>query len=321
MTTYAVTSEIFTAALVVQVVVERADLGDPVVEPGTGLLRREGVVAVRLADVLKGRLAESVGDLVEVPVVVRRADGLRMRDTYGLWSLLPLDPGTRLVAFCDGRTRSLAAALTDEHCDRLTLSGPVLGDLRLALDLQRRHLPADRLLREAERHRGTGGALFARYVWVAAREALRASPERFDRLMTLAEHPGTRVEAQEAYLLSAYEDLTFTGEFPAAHRARLVRAMLRTALDPRVGELRGLLLQTYVPNLVTAPLPEPLSPGAVFDATAPDPDATNPDATTLRDRVQAELADPRDPVTTSPRLTAWLAAAAPTAPPASPGGA
>jgi len=218
---------------------------------------------------------------------------------------VPLDPGASLVAFCDGATSSLAEALTDEHCQLLTLAGPVLGDLRLALELQRRHATADVLLTEAERRRAEAGALFARYVWVSAREALRASLVRFDRLMAVAEDARTRLAAQEAYLVSAYEDVTFTGEFTDGHRARLARAMLRSALDPRLGELRSQLLGTYLPNLVTAPLPNPLSPDAVFPSEVSD--AHGEDAGTLRDAVLTELDDPSDPATTSPALHAWLA--------------
>jgi hypothetical protein len=304
MTSYAVTSEVYDSALIVHILIETVDLGDPRPEPGTTWLRREGTVGVRLADVLKGSVSESVGDVVEVPAVVRVVDGFRMRDVWGLWSLLPLDPGASLVAFCDGTTSSLAQALTDEHCQLLTPAGPVLGDLRLARGLQRRHPTADMLLTEAERQRAEAGALFARYVWVSARTALRASLVRFDRLMAVAEDAGTRLAAQEAYLVAVYEDVTFTGEFTDGHRARLARAMMRSALDPRLGELRSRLLKTYLPNLVTAPLPNPLPPEAVFPSEVSD--AQGEEAAALRDAVLTELNDPRDPATTSPALRAWL---------------
>ena len=299
MTTYAVTSEVLEAATIVQVVVDDAALGEWEPEPGTGFQRRTGTVTVRLADVLKGRITEPVGTSVTVDVVLRGTGSARLGDVEGVWSHVPTDAGARLVAFCDAGARSLALALTEEHCQRLIVSGPVLADLRLAIGLQRRSPTADRLLAEAERQRAAGGAVFARYVWVAAREALRASLDRFDRLMAVAEDPATRVEAQETYLVSAYEDITFTRAYPSEHRARLTRAMLASTLDPRLGELRSTLLGVYVPNLIATAGPGPLTADEVLGsepAAAPD----------LRDVLRAELDDPRDPATTSLAVRAWL---------------
>jgi len=315
MTTYAVTSEVLDAATIVQVVVDDAALGAWTAEPGTGSERRTGTVTVRLADVLKGRITEPVGTSVTIDVVLRRTGGARLGDVEGAWSHVPTDPGARLVAFCDAGTRTLAVALTEEHCQRLIVSGPVLADLRLAIALQRRSPTADRLLAEAERQRGDGGAVFARYVWVAAREALRASLDRFDRLMTVAEDPATRVEAQETYLVSAYEDITFTAAYPAEHRARLARAMLASTLDPRLGELRATLLGVYVPNLLATAGPGPLTADDVFGAApgrASAAGAVAEPAPDLRDALRVELDDPRDPATTSPALLAWLDGSVPT---------
>ncbi|QTE31205.1 hypothetical protein [Pengzhenrongella sicca] len=320
MSDYAVTSEVLTAGLIVAVEVVRADLGAWEPEPGTTLQRRTGTLEVRVLEVLTGRLRAAAGEAVTLEVV-ERSSGSRIGDYYGLWSHVPTLPGSRLVAICDAASTDLRVALTEEHCDQLVEAAGVLDDLRLTLRLHRRHLTADRLLAEAERERGTGGAAFARYVWVAAREALRASAERFDALMRIAEDPATRIEAQETYLVSAYEDLTFTGSFPAAHRARLARAMLRSALDPRLGELREHLLTTYVPNLVAVPQPEPLTPDDVF-APAPGPEgertvgertagertAGEQGDAELRAALRTELADPRDPATTSPALLGWLTA-------------
>ena len=324
MTTYAVTSEVLEVATIVQVVVDDAALGDWTPEPGTGFQRRTGTVTVRLADVLKGRITEPVGTSVTVDVVLRGTGSPRLGDVEGVWSHVPTDAGARLVAFCDAGTRTLALALSEQHYRRLTESGPVLADLRLAIGLQRRSPTADRLLAEAERQRAAGGAVFARYVWVAAREALRASLDRFDRLMLVAEDPATRVEAQETYLVSAYEDVTFTGAYPAEHRARLARAMLASTLDPRLGELRTTLLGVYVPNLLATAAPGPLTADDVFGAgpgpaagavagAAPGPAAPGPAAAPdLRDALRVELDDPRDPATTSPALRAWLDGSDPT---------
>lgn len=282
MSTSPVVSEIFTTAVVVLVEVVSSDLA-----PATrrvGPAERSGTVQVEVVEVVIGTPGTEAGQRLRVPVTVG--------GVAGLWSAHWLTAGTRLVAFCDAGTTS-ETVLAAEHCARLRPAGEVLDDVRLVARLRRRHPTADQLLAAAEQHRGDAGDVFARYVWVAAREALRTGGERFDRLMRVAEDPDTRAEAQEAYLVCAYEDITFTETFPAEHRARLARAMLRSSLDERLGARRHDLLAVYLPNLLS--VPEPLTADAVLD---PDP--------ALRDRVRAELADPRDPMTTSPALRAWL---------------
>ncbi|WP_324651566.1 hypothetical protein [Georgenia sp. H159] len=292
MSTYAVTSEVLDTATVLQVVVEDAALTEWELHAPTGLLQRTGTVTLRLADVLAGDVTDPVGTVVTVPVLLLSPQGARPSDVHGLWAHLPADAGARLVAFSDP-TPDLTAALTEPLCHRLTPSGPVLADLRLALRLKAAHPTADRLLAAAEQHRADAGGVFARYVWVAAREALRTDAGRFDRLMSVADDPATRAEAQLAYLVSAYEDVTFSEAFPDGHRARLARAMLRSALDERLATRRHDLLAVYLPNLLSVPEPLPAD-----DVLGPDPG--------LRDAVRAELADPRDPTTTSPALRAWL---------------
>lgn len=291
MSTYAVVSEVLDNPTIVQVVVEHAAWGPW--EGAGGIEQHTGTVTVRLADVLRGTLAETPGDVVAVPAVQRRHTGRRPVGGLGPWAAAPTDPGAALVAFADGAATTLPAALDEEHCRRIALSGPLVADLRLATGLL--GATAENLLAAAETHRGDAGALFATFVWVAAREALRDSLDRFDRLMTVAEDPSTRVEAQEAYLVAAHEDMTFTGTFSAAHRARLARAMLRSALDPRLGTRRRHLLSTYLPTLVGLEAEETLP---VADVLGEDPE--------LREQVRDELDDPRDPVTTSPALRAWL---------------
>lgn len=298
-----VVSEVAQAAVVVAVDLVALDLAEAAGGPGGQPPVRTGNAEVEVVEVLKGRVAAAAGDRVTVPVEVRvNAD---------LWGTARA--GERYVAFCDAASTDLRVLLTPAHCHRLApdafrVGAPppgVLEDVRLVRSAQRRHLTADRLIGEAAARRASAGPTYARYVWSATRTALRIGPARFDRIMTLAEDPATRREAQEAYLTAAYEDLTMTGAFDDGHRARLVRAMLRSSLDPRLADLRGQLLGVQVPNLVTAALPAPLTPAQVFDA-APGDTEPEPHGEALRAAVLAELEDPRDPATTSPALVAWL---------------
>ncbi|GAA3816148.1 hypothetical protein [Cellulomonas soli] len=294
----AVVSELLAAAVVVAVDVCAVDLapgagGVPGSAPGLAV--GTGTIEVELVEVVKGRVHAAPGEHVRVPVsVTSNAD---------LWASVHV--GDRLVAFTGGGSTDLAVLLTPEHCTSLRPAGAgsagedppgVLADVRLARAVQRRSPTVDRLLAEAHRRRGEGGAVFARYVWVAVRDAVRADAARFDMLMGTAEDPGTRLDAQQVYLVAAFEDMTFGADFPADRRARLVRAMLRVALDPRVGEWRAALLGTYVPALVRAPLPTALVASDVFSPATAD----------LRDAVRTELGDPRDPATDSSTVLAWL---------------
>jgi hypothetical protein len=313
--------EVLRAAVVVALDVVTVTLGEPVQDQGVGPGLRSGSIELTVVEVVKGRVSASAGDHVTVAVAVR--------SNADLWGMARA--GDRYVAYCDGGSTDLAVLLTPDHCSELAddRDGSVLDDVRLVRALQRRHLTADRLLGEAELRRATAGPSFARYVWVAAREALRTRERTFERLMAVAEDPDTRVDAQEAYLLAAYEDLTFTGAFAVSARVRLVRAMVRSALDPRLGDLRSRLLGVYVPNLVRAPLPEPLRPDEVFGpgaaarpgtpAEAAETDSpTEAPAADLLPALREELEDPRDPATISPALLAWLDTGTATGPGAAP---
>lgn len=256
-----VVSDLLAAGLIVHVRIRSEEFGpwrDDDVPVRTGTLR------IEVVEILKGRLTAPAGATAEVAVVERGGDSAVL-DYYGIWSQVSTAAGTELVGFCDGATAELGSQLTDEHCSTLLPADSVLTDLHLAFGLLSRHLTVDQLLAEAGRLRSQAGARFARFVWVQVRDAVVASPERFDALMRIAEDPATRTEAQDAYLRAAYEDATVTESLTADQRARLARAMFRTALDPAQNELRDHLLTTFLPNLVTAPVPEPLSSDQVFE--------------------------------------------------------
>lgn len=303
--TWTVVSEVQQSPTIAAVVVESSAPGAWQVEPGSGLLVSRGTVSVRLAEVLKGRIDDKPGEVVDVAVAVRRSQQSRPSDRQGMWSQVPVDEGARLVAFADAGTRGLGALLTDAHLLQLTTSGPVIGDVRTAVAWQRRHLTVDRVLALADDAAATTGAVLARWVWVATRAATAGSPERFARLMAVAEDLRTRIDGQEAYLTSAYEDLTFSEAFGPQQRARLVQALTRTALDPRVGELRATVIGVWLPNLVRSAVPEPIGPDEAFSPGGGSASGGQ-DPAALRDALRAELADPRDPVTTSATLLAWL---------------
>ncbi|WP_020392168.1 hypothetical protein [Kribbella catacumbae] len=256
-----VISEIAAAGLIVYVRVESRQFGSW--QPGAdGLLERTGTLDLRLLEVLQGRLTDPVGEVVQIAVAERGGEDTVL-DYYGLWSQVSTEAGSELAGLCDGSTQDLASQLTEEHCSSLQPAASVLPDLRLALELRARHLTADQILAEAGRLRAEGGARFARFVWVQVREAVVSAPDRFDVLMRIAEDPATRTDAQDAYLRAAYEDDSVTESLDTGQRARLARAMFRTALDPAQRELREHLLTTFLPNLVEAP--QPLSSTEVFD--------------------------------------------------------
>jgi len=300
MTETPVISEILDAGLIVHIRVVSEELGPWEPEEG-GMQQRSGRLAVEVVEILKGRLSVVAGDLVALNVVERGSAGGRIADYYGIWAHVSTTPGSELVAFCDSASDDLRVALTDEHCDELVPAELVLPDLRLAMTLDAENLTPDALLAEAARHRTEGGALFARYIWAKTRNAVVGSMDRFNALMQIAEDPRTRTEAQEAYLLAAYEDATFTEELAKAQRARLARSMFRTALEDDSAELREQLLDTFIPNLVEAEAPERLSASEVFT-----------DETDLGERVRADATDPQTS-TYSESLEAWLSNDAPDA--------
>ncbi|MEU3461967.1 hypothetical protein ABZ721_18750 [Streptomyces sp. NPDC006733] len=285
-----VVSEIAAAGLIVHVRVEARQFGPW--QPGPDHLpARAGTLDVRLLEVLQGTLTDPVGELVRIPVAERGGQDVVL-DYYGLWSQVSTEAGSELVALCDGRTPHLADQLTEEHCGSLQPAPAMLPDLRLALALRARPLTVDQILARAGQVRADGGARFARFVWVQVRAAVVSSPERFDALMRIAEDPATRTDAQAAYLRAAYEDASVTESLDTAQRARLARAMFRTALDPAQRDLRDHLLTTFLPNLLATP--HPLSTADVF--------AQRPE---LAARVRADDADDATSAY-GERLRQWL---------------
>jgi hypothetical protein len=295
-----VISEVLDAGLIVDIRVRSEELGPWQPEDG-GMVRRSGRLAVEVVEILKGPLSVAPGDTVELDIVERGSASGRVTDYYGIWADVSTAPGTELVAFCDGASDDLRVALTEEHCDELVPAETVLPDLHLALSLEAEGLTPDALLAEAARHQTEGGPLFARYIWARTRDAVVGSADRFNALMQIAEDPRTRTEARETYLLSAYEDATFTEELPIAQRARLARSMFRTALDPDAGDLREELKDTFIPNLIEAEAPEPLSTSDVFG-----------DQADLAERVLADVADP-DTSEYGESLQSWLSTERPDA--------
>jgi len=267
MTETPVVSEILQAGLIVHVRIAAEDLSSWEAED-VGYQRRGGTLTVQVVDVLKGRLDVASGATVDLEISERGSASGLVFDFYGIWAHVPTVPGTELVAFCDGTGTDLAEQLTDEHCEQLVEAATVLEDLHLALGLDTQRLTADQLIEEASRLRARGGALFARYVWVSVRNAVVESADRFAALMRIAEDPQTTTAAQDAYLMAAYEDATFTESWPAELRERLARAMFRAALDPATPELREPVLGTLIPNLIEAAVPERLSAHEVFGSQA-----------------------------------------------------
>jgi hypothetical protein len=293
MSSVAVISEVLQSPLIVHIEVVSEDLGEWHWVDG-GWPERDDAIGVRLLQVLRGSLDTAEGDVVALEVIKRGTyDGLVL-DYYGIWTHVSTTPGTELVAFCDGASRDLRVALTDEHCDKLVPAETMLAELRLALSLEAKGLTPDALLLEAARNQTDVGELFARYIWARTRDAVVGSADRFKALMQIAEDPRTHTEARETYLLAAYEDATFTEELPSVQRARLARSMFRTALDPGSGALRQRLLDTFIPNLVEAEAPEPLSTSDVF--------GNQPD---LAERVLGDVADPNTSAY-SDKLQSWL---------------
>jgi len=263
MTTTPVVSEVLQAGLIVHVRVDAEQLSGWQPEDG-GHRRRSGTLTVHVLEILKGRLDVDPGVRVELTITEHSSASGLLLDFYGIWAHVSTAPGAELVGFCDGTSTDLSEQLTDEHCLQLAEATTVLDDLHLALRLDARRLTAGQLLEEAGQLHARGDALFARYVWVMVRNAVVASPDRFDALMRIAEDPTTTTAAQEAYLVAAYEDATVSGTWPAELRARLARAMFRAALDPATAELRDPILGTLIPNLIAAPAPEALSLQEVF---------------------------------------------------------
>lgn len=240
----------------------------PWVDEHNGLLTREVVLNLQIEEVLKGEVRQAVREPFQLTVVQRRSSGPRISDHYGLWSYVPLEEGTELLAFCRGDSDDARVLLSEENCEQLWDDPESLRDTRAALELEAAGFSPLNVLAAAEAQAAERGPIFARYVMArsnpaatspvepalavapAGQAAMAApAPDAFELLMQLLEDPRTPALARDAYLTSTLQALALTNPPPPDRVARLIEALNRLLLLPEAASLHQTIRDVYLPNL------------------------------------------------------------------------
>jgi hypothetical protein len=241
-------SEIFRCPAILLIRLDSVQLG-PWRADSDPVPTRTATLQIAIEDVLKGEIRQAVG--ARVPLQVTQRGGRVVMDYYGLWSHVPLTPGARFVAFCDGSTEDAALLLKgDEHCEQLLPAEKALADTRAAIELEKRNAAADQILSQAETQAPERGDLFARFVWASVQMEVMANRASFDRLLRIIETPRTNPGARDTYVRLLYEDLSVTDPARRARDMALIRTMLKLLIIPEASSSGDAIRRKYLPNML-----------------------------------------------------------------------
>lgn len=231
--------------------IEASQVGEQSPDP-SGWLRREVSLTLRLEERLKGNTREDIGASLSLQITQYASTSPWATRLPGVWSDQPVEPGTRLVAFCRSEGDRTAELLVEPACELLMPAESALADARLAMRAETERLDVEALLAEAREVAASLRHLFVEYLWEAHGGAFLWNPKAFESLMQLLEHPDLALIAR-ATLVSQLTTRFLAGPAEPANRARLALAMFRLLEIDQAAPLRDNILETFLPNLLGLP--------------------------------------------------------------------
>jgi hypothetical protein len=225
----------------------------------------ERVVSLQLAleQVLKGRVRQRPGDSIRIQAKQRRV-GMSWRPLPGVWSNVPVAPGTRLVAFSRMEGDDAAAALNDPAALQLIPAADALDDVQVVARVAAGGMGLRALLAAAAAVDGTLGSLFADYLWARFQAEAMANFAAFDSIVEFMERRSLNRVARATLLMSIPDAVLAPEPPPADHVDRFAVAMFRLLDMPEAAALHENIVGTYLPNLLGLSEPDPRPAGAVF---------------------------------------------------------
>jgi hypothetical protein len=217
----------------------------------SGMLVRSVTLEVELLRVLKGEVEQSPGERFTLPVTQYSSGSPRNPSAPGVWSNVPLDEGTELLAFCKNRaSRQLTELLQETSCLEVIAAHEEVDDVELALEAERQNLSPAALLAMAEPHASKLGYIFTRYLWTKVARPAAEDPATFDALMNFIELPQLSLITRWSLLSSVNSAITLLSPPPLPQYYRLVISLFRliaVAGDPTV---TANIIQVFLPNLL-----------------------------------------------------------------------
>jgi hypothetical protein len=269
-------------------------------DPDSGLEARVLTLEARLLEVYKGDAKRAGPFRAELPQW--REDALTVSDFHGFWSHAEIEAGKKYIVFSNGVSTDPAALLDDANMlDLRPADAPLITDIAMAVDMERRLVPVD--TREKlvevmkmmynEREHATG--LFGRYVCDRVSRHFESMEDAMQTgFMRVVTASGTTETLREAlvdclYDESAEQDLT------EDRAIALLRRFLSWAQQPEAAPMLDRMLQVHLYNLIFRPGEAPLPVGKVV-----------PDA---EERSRLEQVFAAYPSARAKEIVAWLKAA------------
>lgn len=215
-----------------------------------GNLKRTVDLIIRLEEILKGTVREPTGGQVHIIVEQFGRPGTRYYAVPGVWSDHPIEPGTRLVAFCHGASDGAAELLREPSCQQLLPPEKSLADVRLALQAEAKDLTVPDALRLAEASAASLDYIFAEYVAAKLADSLLGDAGVFESLMRFIENPSLSIIARSALLTFVYSKVTAQDPAPKPYGQKLVVMMFHLIALPQASALHNNIISVYLPNLL-----------------------------------------------------------------------
>lgn len=158
-------------------------------------------VTLRLVEVFKGRVAQTVGAVTSMNLTQGEDPMGWGAAPSGVWTRHTITPGSAWVAFAESTSEDLATLLNDPACTLVDAADEALSDVRLARDLEDHSTPAvdalNRARAEAPRLHHPG----VEYLWARFGPSVTRDLATLDGFLALVAAPALSYPARE-FLLS-----------------------------------------------------------------------------------------------------------------------
>ncbi len=218
---------------------------------------------LRLTEVVKGDVQQRAGDAVKVDV--KQVDpAMTLGQVPGLWSSVPIDPGTKLVVFASTDSHDAGVIANEPAGLRLVPTEAALADVHTAAQVSAAKLDLSGAVAQARPVAGTLTDLFSDYLWEQYSPSAMADPQKFDVAAGFLEEPTLHLLARTALLMAMTTAVDAPEPPPLKQMDRLAVALFHLLAMREAAPQHDNLMSTYLPNLLSVDEPHARPPSEVF---------------------------------------------------------
>ena len=229
--------------------IESSEAGQWQPDPSGNLVRHVRL-AVRLEQILKGKVALKEGSQLRIEVRQFGRSGTRYYALPGAWSDQPVQPATRLVAFSSSQSADAAHLLVEPACKEIMPAESSLVDARIALDTERKSLSLSDSLKLAEPSAGSLSHVFPEYLAAKYQGSLLGNISEFSSLMRFIENPKLSSVARTTLLEFAVSEIGDVRSPSPPIVLRLVVTLFNLIALPEAAGLHDNIVAVYLPDVL-----------------------------------------------------------------------